>query len=278
MSKVGLIQMTSGPDVSANLAYIEQQIATLASQGAEWIVTPENTTVFGTRADYHQAAQSLADSEICRKLAGMAKQHRIWLIIGSMPVRVDDDKVATTTVVFNARGEVVAHYDKLHMFDVDVADGHQYYRESETFTAGNEIKVVTTPFGDIGLSICYDVRFPHLYTELRRQGAQIILVPAAFTAVTGKAHWQILLQARAIETQCWIVAVNQTGVHPGGRETWGHSMVISPWGEIIAQAGQQTENLLVDIDLTSLTNIRASMPVEKHLRFTSKIIEKKSQL
>jgi predicted amidohydrolase len=278
MSKVGLIQMTSGADVTENLAYIAQQVKQLVEQGAEWVVTPENSTVFGTKRDYHQAAQPLENSDICQCLARLAKQYQVWLIIGSMPVRISADQVTTTTVVFSAQGEQVAHYDKLHMFDVDVADGHQHYRESETFTPGNEIKVVPTPFGAIGLSICYDIRFPHLYAKLRQLGAQIILVPAAFTAVTGKAHWQVLLQARAIETQCWIVAVNQAGVHQGGRETWGHSMVISPWGEIMAQADQQAENLLVDIDLTSLTNIRASMPVDKHLRFTSEIIEKKSQL
>jgi len=274
MSKVGLIQMTSTADVEHNLKYIEQQVANLAKQGAQWIVTPENSTVFGTKSDYHRVAQPLDNSSVIERLSLLAKLHKIWLIIGSMPVRAAE-QVTTTTVVFNTSGDLLAHYDKIHMFDVDVADGHQRYRESETFTPGNEVKVVESPFGRIGLSICYDVRFPHLYAMLRQLGAQIILVPAAFTAVTGKAHWQVLLQARAIETQCWVVAVNQAGIHQGGRETWGHSMVISPWGEIVAEAGQQPENLLVDIELKSLESIRTSMPIAQHTRFASQLIDKK---
>ncbi len=274
MSKVGLIQMTSSADVEENLKYIEQQVATLAGQGAQWIVTPENSLVFGSKADYHRVAEPLDNNPNLDRVSRLAQQHHVWLIIGSVPVKVAD-KVTTTSVVFDADGLLVAHYDKIHMFDVDVADGHQHYRESETFTPGNQIKVAGTPFGHIGLSVCYDVRFPHLYSMLRQQGAQIILVPAAFTAVTGQAHWKALLQARAIETQCWIVAVNQAGIHQGGRETWGHSMVISPWGEIVAEAGQQAENLLVDIELDSLERIRTSMPIDQHTRFASQLIDKK---
>ena len=164
------------------------------------------------------------------------------------------------------------------MFDVDVEDGHKRYRESETFTAGNEITVLPTPFGTLGLSICYDVRFPQLYSQLRRLGAQVILVPAAFTAVTGKAHWETLLRARAIETQCWIVAVNQGGMHPCGRETWGHSMVVNPWGEVVASLEQETGNLLVEIDLTALETLRASMPVTMHSRFENQFLEITSEL
>jgi predicted amidohydrolase len=138
--------------------------------------------------------------------------------------------------------------------------------------------VVPTPFGELGLSICYDIRFPHLYSMLRQQGARIILVPAAFTAVTGRAHWEVLLRARAIETQCWIVAVNQGGVHEGGRETWGHSMVISPWGEVVASLDQAAANLVVDIDLDLLAQIRASMPVLSHTRFGNQFLKQKSEL
>lgn len=276
MSKVGLIQMTSGANVEDNLNFIAQQITRLSKQGAEWVITPENAIVFGTKADYHHAAQPIESNQYIAYLAEVAQRHCVWLVIGSMPILNAQHQVTTTSVVIDSQGHLVAHYDKLHMFDVDVSDGHQRYRESEIFTPGSHLKTVATPFGHIGLSICYDVRFPHLYGELRQQGAEIILVPAAFTAVTGKAHWEILLRARAIETQCWIVAVNQAGQHEGGRETWGHSMVISPWGDLIAQAGQQAENVLVDIDLNVLDSIRKAMPIEQHRRFTSQIMEQKN--
>ncbi|MHA2940345.1 carbon-nitrogen hydrolase family protein [Vibrio sp. RC27] len=272
MSKVGLIQMTSGPDVDVNINYIEQQVTTLAKQGVEWVLTPENSIVFGTKTDYHNVAEPLESNQYISRLATLAQSQNVWLIIGSMPILTVDNLVTTTTVVINNKGQIAEHYDKIHMFDVDVSDGHQRYRESETFTPGNEVKTVTTPYGCIGLSICYDVRFPHLYTELRRQQADIILVPAAFTAVTGKAHWEILLRARAIEAQCWIVAVNQAGTHQGGRETWGHSVVISPWGEVIIQAGSQAENVIAELDLNTLGSIRSAMPVEQHCRFSSQII------
>lgn len=278
MSKVGLIQMTSGLDVEANLRFIEQQVTSLSAQGAEWVLTPENAIMFGSKADYHRIAEPIESNQYIVRLADLAQRQNIWIIIGSMPILTSDNQVTTTTVVIDNKGSTVDHYDKIHMFDVDVSDGHKRYRESEIFTPGTEIKAVVTPFGHIGLSICYDVRFPHLYAELRHQQVDIILVPAAFTAVTGKAHWEILLRSRAIETQCWIVAVNQAGKHDGGRETWGHSMVISPWGDITAQAGQKAENLLVDLNLDSLDGIRKAMPIEQHQRFTSQIMDKKNPL
>ncbi|GAK83465.1 predicted amidohydrolase / aliphatic amidase AmiE [Vibrio ponticus] len=270
MDRVGLIQMTSGPNPEENLAYIEQQVAALAEQGARWVITPENAIVFGSRSDYHHVAECLGSGSIQQRLAEMARRYQVWLLVGSMPIRRESG-VTTTLLVFNSGGELVAHYDKLHMFDVDVADSHQRYRESETFTPGKEIVALETPFAHLGLTICYDVRFPQLYSELARRGANIIVVPAAFTAVTGQAHWQPLLTARAIETQSWIVAVNQTGVHQGGRQTWGHSMVVSPWGEVFASLDGAVGNLLVEIDLQAVAEIRATMPVMQHNRFDNRI-------
>lgn len=272
MQRVGLIQMTSGSEVSANLAYLQEQVALLAQQGAQWIVTPENALLLGNREQYHQQAEPLDNGSVQHTLSNLAKQHGVWLLIGSMPIR-HANGVTTSSLLWNAQGERVAVYDKLHMFDVDVADGHQRYRESETFTPGQQVVVAETPFGQLGLSICYDVRFPHLYAELRRQGAQILLVPAAFTAVTGQAHWEVLLRARAIETQCWVIAVGQTGHHPCGRETWGHSMVISPWGEVIANLGPIVQSKVVEFDLTTLDSVRRAMPIEQHTRFTHQLIE-----
>lgn len=275
MQRVGLIQMTSGPDVEQNLTYIARQAEALACQGAEWVVTPENAVVLGNREDYHRHAEAFGQGWIQAELSRIARDNQLWLLVGSMPI-ARTEGVTTTSILFNPQGEAIAHYDKLHMFDVDVADGHQRYRESETFTPGNEMVVAPTPFGQLGLSICYDVRFPNLYAELRRLGAQILLVPAAFTAVTGRAHWEVLLRARAIETQCWVVAVGQGGHHPCGRETWGHSMVINPWGEVVASLGQSPANLVADIELEQLEPVRRTMPVIEHTRFDNQFKEIKS--
>ncbi|WP_428772839.1 carbon-nitrogen hydrolase family protein [Vibrio sp.] len=273
MEKVGLIQMTSGPDAEQNLAYIQTQVALLAEQGAALVVTPENALVFGSKRDYHRVAESFGSGPLQQAMSELARKHQIWLVVGSMPIRRESG-VTTTCLVFDPQGQCQASYDKLHMFDVDVADGHRHYRESETFTPGNEVKLVHTPFANIGLSICYDLRFPHLYTELRNRGAELILVPAAFTAVTGRAHWQSLLRARAIENQCWVLAVNQTGHHPCGRETWGHSMLIDPWGEVVADAGSPMHSMLAQLDISKVNDIRSAMPVSQHNRFENQFKSK----
>lgn len=275
MERVGIIQMTSGPQVADNLAFIAKHANRLATQGARWIVTPENAVVFGNRNDYHQHAEPMGNGPIQRELAQIARENGMWLLVGSMPI-ARAHGVTTTSILFNPQGEPAAYYDKLHMFDVDVADSHQRYRESETFTPGDALTVVPTPMGSLGLSICYDVRFPHLYSQLRRLGAQILVVPAAFTAVTGRAHWEVLLRARAIETQCWVVAVGQGGHHVCGRETWGHSMVISPWGDIVASLEQPAATLIADIDLHQVEQVRLIMPIMAHTRFDNQFKEKKS--
>lgn len=266
MERVGLIQMTSGPDPQQNLAYISQQVAALAAQQVKLVVTPENALVFGGRQDYHSVAETLNDGPLQRALSEMAREHQLWLVVGSMPIRRGQE-VTTTSLFYSPQGELVCHYDKLHMFDVDVADSHQRYRESETFTPGNQVVSYCTPYAHLGFTICYDVRFPTLYSELAQRGVNVILVPAAFTAVTGRAHWQTLLCARAIETQSWIIAANQVGTHPCGRETWGHSMVVSPWGEVVASLTDEAGNLLVDIELNQVQDLRVAMPVQQHARF-----------
>ncbi|PMH39877.1 amidohydrolase [Vibrio sp. 10N.286.49.B3] len=276
LNNVGLIQMTSGADPWLNLNYIEQQIALCVAQGANWILTPENALVFGLRSDYHRFAEPLGRGPLQDRVAYLAQHYRVWIIIGSMPIQTPHG-VTATTLIYDDAGQQVSHYDKLHMFDVDVADSHHQYRESDTFLAGQQVRTCETPFGHLGLSICYDVRFPHLYTELRHQGAQVIIVPSCFTAVTGEAHWEVLLRSRAIETQCWIVAVGQGGRHgiegqDCYRETWGHSMVIDPWGRVVQQLGQQAESAVVEIDLLASASIRQAMPVSEHSRFKGKFI------
>ncbi|MDG3084779.1 carbon-nitrogen hydrolase family protein [Vibrio hannami] len=268
MSKVGIIQMTSGPDPKDNLAYIDKQLDVLSKSGVKLVLTPENSIVFGNKIDYHKHAEIFGEGVIQRSLSQLAKKYQLWLVIGSMPIR-QEQRVTTTTLVYSPDGELVDYYDKLHMFDVDVADNHSRYRESETFAAGNRLSLVDTDIGRVGLSICYDVRFPHMYSELRKQGANVILVPAAFTATTGKAHWETLLRSRAIETQCWIIASGQGGVHPCNRETWGHSMIIDPWGNVVMKLDQKSGVLVADIDHNITKTVRANMPLAEHARFTS---------
>ncbi|MGF1763984.1 carbon-nitrogen hydrolase family protein [Aliivibrio kagoshimensis] len=271
MAKVGVVQMCSGADPDRNLQQLRRSLNGLHLQGAELVVTPENSIVFGSSGEYERYAEPLDNGPIQSELKEMASHFELWLIVGSLPIRKSNGKIATTCLVIDDSGEIRASYEKLHMFDVDVEDKHHSYRESDTFEAGEAIKLVDTPIGRVGLSICYDVRFPHLYSELRRQGADIIVVPAAFTKVTGRAHWDVLLRARAIETQCWVIAAAQWGEHNAERETWGHSMIIDPWGSIDKEQKEGTGVLVSDIDIEMSNTIRQRMPITDHVRFESSI-------
>ena len=268
MESVGIVQMTSGPEPLENLAFIDIQLKQLTEEGVKLVLTPENSIVFGSKSDYQKHAEVLGSGQLQDALAALARKYRLWLVIGSMPIR-SGDSISTTTLVYNSDGDRVCHYDKLHMFDVDVDDQHSRYRESEVFTPGQAVAVVATPVGKLGLTICYDLRFPHLFSLLRDKGAQIISVPAAFTATTGEAHWETLLRARAIETQCWVVAAAQTGKHPCGRETWGHSMIINPWGKITQQTYGEVGTINDEIDHRVTNSVRINMPLLTHARFQS---------
>lgn len=267
MERIAIIQMTSTANPNENVAYIEHWAEQASRQGAKLVVTPENALVFGAREDYHQHAEPLGQGPLQGAMSHLAKRLGLTLVVGSMPIR-DGEEVTTTSLVFGPDGIRLGEYSKLHMFDVDVADGHGRYRESDSFKAGHQVCTIESAVGVLGLSICYDLRFPGLYQQLRQQGAQILLVPAAFTAVTGQAHWEVLLRARAIETQSWALAAGQGGKHCAQRETWGHSMVIDPWGNVVAQLPQQGQLLLADMDLSACESIRRKMPVAKHNRFT----------
>ncbi len=270
MATIGMIQMTSGPDPWANISFIDVQLKALAKQGAKLVLTPENALLFGKRDDYLNHAELLGQGPLQEALAKLAKNYKLWLVVGSFPI-FNGERLTSTSLVFNHEGTLVSHYDKLHMFDVDVDDKHGRYRESETFTPGEEIVTLESPVGRLGLTICYDLRFPQLFSRLREQGAQIICVPSAFTVTTGQAHWELLLRARAIETQCWIVAAAQTGQHPCGRETWGHSMLIDPWGRIEGSIGHQVGACIGHVDHTITTAVRTNMPIHSHTRFDSQL-------
>ncbi|PNQ88681.1 carbon-nitrogen hydrolase, partial [Pseudomonas gingeri NCPPB 3146 = LMG 5327] len=185
------------------------------------------------------------------------------------PVDQPQAKANACSLLVDEQGETVARYDKLHLFDVDVADNRGRYRESDDYAHGSRVVVADTPVGRLGLSVCYDLRFPELYSELRQAGAELITAPSAFTAVTGAAHWDILIRARAIETQCYVLAAAQGGVHPGPRETFGHAAIVDPWGRIVAEQDQGEAVLLAERDSTEQASIRARMPVASHRRFFS---------
>lgn len=233
-----LVQMTSHHDPAVNLTWIDAALADAKAAGAAMAFLPEMSLLLDKdRARSAPHIQRESDSNHVQKLSALAKQHGIWLHSGSIPLQSENgDKRVNRTHIFDSSGTVQARYDKIHMFDVDLPTGESW-KESSAFAGGQDIVVVETPLGKMGLTICFDLRFPELFRALVDAGAEIITVPAAFTVPTGEAHWHILLRARAIETACHIIAAAQGGQHADGRATFGHSLAIAPWGEILADAG-----------------------------------------
>jgi len=263
---ISAIQMNSTADVAANLATACRLLAEARAAGAVLAALPENFAIMGARdTDKLAHAEPYGRGPIQDWLATTAQRLGLWIVAGTVPVAVDGDpgRVWAASLVFDDSGQQRARYDKIHLFDVDVpsATGERY-RESRTIAHGDPagFAVVDTPAGRLGLSVCYDLRFPELYRQLAGMGAEILCVPAAFTARTGEAHWEILLRARAIENQCYVIAPGETGSHAGGRQTWGHSMIVGPWGERLAcrEAGEGLATAAVD--LAALQALRASFP------------------
>ena len=262
MIKVACVQMQSGIDPETNLKSASELIREAAALGAKFISTPEMTNVMNIRpgpsgVPIHMEADDPTLSAL-RKLAG---ELGIWLLIGSLAIKLaTEERFANRSFLIGPDGSIHARYDKIHMFDVAVGDG-QTYRESKRYRPGTEAVVAETPIGTLGLSICYDLRFPRLYRTLAQAGAQILMCPAAFTKTTGTAHWHSLLRARAIETGCFVIAPAQAGLHEDGRETFGHSLIISPWGEILAEGGaDQAGVITADIDLNEVAVARGKIP------------------
>lgn len=266
------IQLISGRHWQDNRARIEAELAALPEERPLLALLPENFALFGERQGYLDGAETIGPdpsgaAPIQRQLAEWAREHGIWLVAGAMPTRIPGSThIHTSSLVFDPSGELRGHYHKIHLFDVDVVDNHGRYRESETFSPGQDCVLVDSPFGPLGLSICYDLRFPELYRRLARAGARVLLVPAAFTAVTGEAHWEPLLRARAIENQCYVVAANQGGTHETGRQTWGHSMVIDPWGRVLACQPSGAGTVLAEMDAGLVEELKRTMPVMEHTR------------
>jgi deaminated glutathione amidase len=266
--RVAAVQLSSQENLGSNLAECRALIDVAAAQGAKVVLLPENLAYMGPEAGKFVAAERLGDASqpIQRTLSEAARAHGIHVIAGGIPERSDDERRPyNTCAVFSERGELIASYRKIHLFDVDLADGTTL-RESAGSLSGKEPVAVTLGGFVFGLSICYDLRFPELYRALVDRGAEVLVVPAAFTLHTGKDHWHVLLRARAIESQCFVVAAAQWGKHPQGRTTYGHSLVVDPWGTVLAEAPDRVAVVVADLSRDDLGRVRASLPSLRHRR------------
>jgi len=269
---VAALQLSSQDDVDANLARIEALVAQAVKRGAELVVLPENFAFMGSEEDKRSIAEAVRadpseqDGPILRGVRNVARAHRVHVIAGGFPETSDDrERPFNTSALVDPAGSVVASYRKIHLFDVDVGDGH-VYRESASTSPGQRAVVTSVAGVGVGLTVCYDLRFPELFRVLAERGADITTVPAAFTLMTGKDHWHVLLRARAIESQVFVVAAAQCGTHPKGRRTYGKSCIIDPWGDVIAQASDGVGMAVQTLDLGRLREVRSSLPSMTHRR------------
>ena len=258
--------MNSGPAVAANLGVAAQLLADAAAAGARLAVLPENFAIMGAReADRLAVAEAPGAGPIQDAIAGLAQKLSLWIVAGTLPMRgTTPQRVAPASIVFDANGRQVARYDKIHLFDVDLPEKGESYRESATFEPGKEPIVVDTPVGRLGLSVCYDMRFPELYRSLVAQGAQLLTMPAAFTVPTGQAHWEVLLRARAVENLCYVLAAAQWGHHANGRETYGDAMIVDYWGRVLGRQPSGVGVVVADIDLPAQAGVREGFPALRH--------------
>ena len=270
---LAVIQMVSQTDIQTNLVAARRLLEQAAEAGARLAVLPENFAAMG-RSDLVALGRAEAEGAgpILPWLKQAARDLSLWIVAGTIPLPPDDQplaKVRACSVLVDDHGQRVARYDKLHLFDADVSDARGRYRESDDYAAGERLVVVDTPVGRLGMSVCYDLRFAELYTALRLAGAELISAPSAFTAVTGQAHWEMLVRTRAIETQCYMLAAAQGGEHPNGRMTHGHSSIVDFWGQVLAEQATGEAVLVVERDAAAQTATRQRMPVVMHRRFTT---------
>jgi len=270
--RAGLVQMTASDDPAENLAQALALVTRAVAEGADMVLTPEVTNcVSASRSRQNEVLRHEGDDPTLAGLRDLAARRGVWLLIGSLALKTGDadGRFANRSFLIAPDGGIAARYDKIHMFDVDVSETERY-RESEGFRRGDRAVIADTPLGRIGMTVCYDLRFPQLYRALAQAGAEVLTVPAAFSPVTGAAHWEVLLRARAIETGAWVLAPAQTGLHPAGRgrsrRTWGHGMAVAPWGEVVADAGTEPGVTLVDVDLAAVADARRKVPSLTHDR------------
>jgi len=263
--KVAALQLCASDDPVANLAHTLSMVQQASEAGAQFIATPEVTNcVSSSRRRQNEVLALQENDQTLAAMCTAAARFGVWISVGSLALKLpDDDRFTNRSFMIDPSGQIVAQYDKIHMFDVTLSETEQY-RESDGYRAGDHAVIADTAFGKIGMTICYDIRFPHLYRGLAKSGASILLIPAAFAQPTGRAHWEVLLRARAIETGCYVIAAAQTGEHQTSqrrpRKTYGHSMIISPWGEIMADAGEDQGIIYADLDLSLVESTRARVP------------------
>jgi predicted amidohydrolase len=264
--KAACVQLRSSDDVAENIRTTSAFVREAHSKGAQFIATPENTTLMAPDggAKLAQSYDEATDPAL-PVFRALAEELGIWLLIGSLAIKVSETKTANRQFLIDPKGRITARYSKIHLFDVDLPSGEKY-RESNTVAGGDAAVLADTPWGRIGLTICYDMRFPQLYRALAQKGAFLLTAPSAFTETTGKAHWHVLLRARAIESGAFVLAPAQGGTHANGRKTYGHSLIIAPWGEILAEAGTEPGIILADIDPAAVTDARTRVPSLQHDR------------
>jgi predicted amidohydrolase len=265
--RVGLVQMCTGRSVEKNLADAGELIREAARQGAQYVQTPEITTLMETeRERLFAAVRPEEGNAAISTFSALARELGIWLHIGSMGILLGGGKIANRSFLFSPEGAIEARFDKIHMFDVQLAGGESY-RESKNYQAGDAVVLAALPWGTLGLTVCYDLRFPHVYRALAKAGADFLAIPSSFTRQTGAAHWHVLMRARAIENGCFVLAAAQAGRHEVGRETYGHSLIVSPWGEVLAEAdGAQPMVIVADIKPAEVQTARARIPSLQHDR------------
>jgi nitrilase len=263
--RLAALQMASGPQVSANLIEAGRLIEKAAENGASLAVLPENFALMGLQdTDKLAAGEQPGQGPIQDFLAHAAERAKLWLVGGTLPLRAADGKVRASSLVFDAHGNQVGRYDKIHLFDVNVPGTQECYQESDTVEAGTHALVLDTPFGRLGVAICYDIRFPELFRQMLADGLDLLAIPSAFTARTGAAHWELLVRTRSVENLCYTVAPNQGGFHVNGRETFGHSMIVDPWGKILASHAQGAGVVMAEFDPDHLQRVRQAFPALQH--------------
>ncbi|BBK36224.1 amidohydrolase [Allostella sp. ATCC 35155] len=265
--RAACIQMTTGRDMAPNIETVARMTREARSAGADLVMTPEVCNIIEPNRQA-QLGKVRFEGEDPMLAAGrdLARETGVWLLLGSLAVRAEgEERLANRSILLSPKGEIVARYDKIHMFDVDLAGGESY-RESNRFRPGEQAVLADLPWGRLGMTICYDMRFAYLYRALAHAGATLLSVPAAFTVPTGRAHWHVLLRARAIETGCFLFAPAQTGEHAEGRRTYGHSLIVSPWGEVLADGGEELGFVLAEIDMAKVAEARRMVPALGHDR------------
>lgn len=271
MPLAAVLQMTSTADVAANLATARSLLEQAHAEGAILAALPENFAIMGCKeSDKLDVAEPFGEGPMQAFLGHCARELKLWIIGGTLPMLTEGrpDRVAAASLVFDEQGRCMARYDKIHLFDVDLPDREESYRESATIAPGAAPTIVSTPIGHLGMAVCYDVRFPELFRILQSQGAEVLSLPSAFTAPTGRAHWDLLVRARAVENLCYMLAPAQGGMHENGRETHGDSMIVDPWGQVLARVGAAGPGLAVaEIDRTLQHELRRRFPALGHRRF-----------